>query len=180
MKPELPPGWKMSGQMEQGEEGTTHYQAMLTTPQVRFSQVKKVLPRAHIEVARNKKALALYCHKEDTRVAEVPDVKSEFVDMFKYQDMVADKWDTEEFEEWVAERVKRCRPFCTNELALEYVDYLVAQDIEKGQRAVEFIAINPMWRSSWKKFWRSIIVRRDARNDALRQTQDSAESVDTS
>lgn len=170
----------MTGQMEIGEQQTPHYQGMLKTPQVRFSQVQKVLPRAHIEVARNKTGLQNYVHKPETRLSEVPDIKSEFVDMYKYQDMVADNWDSQEFEEWVAERVKRARPFDMNELALEYVDYLVAQDIEKGQRAVEFIAINPMWRSSWKKFWRSIIVRRDARNDTSRKEEDGAEGVGTS
>lgn len=73
MEPELPPCWKLTGQLESGEEGTTHYQGMLSTPQVRFSAVKKVFQRAHIELARNKAALAKYVHKDDTRIAEVSD-----------------------------------------------------------------------------------------------------------
>lgn len=64
-------GWKVYGQLEQGEAGTPHYQLMLTTPQVRFSAVKKAFPRAHIEIARDRKALEKYVAKEDTRVASL-------------------------------------------------------------------------------------------------------------
>lgn len=56
------------GQLEQGEAGTRHIQGFLKTQQVRFSQVKKAFPRAHIEVARNPAALAKYVVKEDTRI----------------------------------------------------------------------------------------------------------------
>ena len=59
-------GWKVEGQLERGEQGTEHYQLILRTPQVRFSAVKQVFPRAHIEVARNVGALTAYVHKEDT------------------------------------------------------------------------------------------------------------------
>lgn len=57
------------GQLEVGESGTPHIQGLLRTTQVRFAQVKKLFPRAHIEVARNVNALAKYVQKEDTRVA---------------------------------------------------------------------------------------------------------------
>lgn len=57
------------GQLERGESGTPHIQGLLRTTQVRFAQVKKLFPRAHIEVARNANALAKYVQKEDTRVA---------------------------------------------------------------------------------------------------------------
>ena len=50
----LPAKWTIIGQMEKGKDGTPHYQAMLTTPQVRFSAIKKVYPRAHIELAKTK------------------------------------------------------------------------------------------------------------------------------
>lgn len=64
-------GWKVYGQLEKGCEGTEHYQLMVTTPQVRFAAVKKAFPRAHIELARDKKALAKYVQKEDTRIGEI-------------------------------------------------------------------------------------------------------------
>lgn len=67
-------GWVLLGQLEKGEvNGVTHIQAMLKTPQVRFSAVKKAFPRAHIEVARNPDALREYVTKEETKVGELPE-----------------------------------------------------------------------------------------------------------
>lgn len=60
------------GQIEQGEQGTRHIQAMLTTKKVRFSQVKRALPRAHIEPAHSPIALAKYVQKEATRIERLP------------------------------------------------------------------------------------------------------------
>jgi len=152
----LPAHWKLQGQLEKGElNGTLHYQGMLKTPQVRFSAVKRVFPKAHIEVARNESALKKYVNKEDTRVASVQNIPT----VFEYQGIIADKWDQNEYE-------KRWQRAITNggvpnpdDVAMIYLDDLVAQDIESGRRGAEFIAINPMWRSSWKRFWRSIIKR---------------------
>lgn len=155
LNPSFPPGWKMVGQIEVGAEGTEHYQGMLTTPQVRFSAVKKMLPRANIQVARNRAALAKYVHKEDTRVRAVPDIQSDIPTLFVYQEEIATRWDHEEFMERVDANI--AKPI--DDIAMLYLDSLVAEDIEKGLRGVEYIAINPMWRASWKKFWRSIIRR---------------------
>lgn len=55
-------------QDEIGEEGTPHIQGAVQTTQVRFSAMKKWLPRAHIEVARNKQALLNYVEKTETAV----------------------------------------------------------------------------------------------------------------
>lgn len=65
-----PPSWVKNCvyQDELGSEGTLHIQGCLQTAQVRFSQVKKFLPRAHIELARNREALLQYVKKEDTAV----------------------------------------------------------------------------------------------------------------
>lgn len=158
---ELPAGWSLTGQKECGAEGTEHYQGMLRTPQVRFAAVKKVLKRAHIEVAKNPKALEKYVHKEDTRTAEVADRSSNIPTLFEYQDIIAALWQWDEYRELVeAPANSLTNP---NELAMRYVDSLVAYDIETNlRRGAEFIGINPMWRSSWKLFWRSIIRRRDA------------------
>jgi len=147
------PGWKLKGQYEVGENGTRHFQGMLKTPQVRFAAVKKVFPRGHIEVARNPEALAKYVQKEDTRVdvytpGDVPTI-------FQYQGEVASAWSHDEWNE-IKENVLEERH---DDLAMSYIDTLVRRDIERGRRGCEWIAINPMWRSSWKKFWRSIIKR---------------------
>lgn len=156
------PGWKLEGQFEVGEEGTPHFQGCLRTPQVRFSAVKRAFPRAHIEVARDRVALQRYVHKEDTRVAAyVPD---DIPSMFRLQEMVAAKWDPQVWDEWWEAAFNRpvtasSRPPDIDEEAMKYLDVIVAGMIEAGQRGAEFIAINPMWRSSWKRFWRSIITR---------------------
>lgn len=160
LSPTFPPGWKMEGQIEKGEQtGTPHYQGMLCTPQVRFSAVKKLFPRARIEVARNKKALQQYVHKEDTRVSEVPTIVSNIPTLFDYQHTVARKWDDDEWRGFADRRLEESPKMDLGDIALEYVDSIVALDIQNGVCGVEYIAINPMWRSAWKKFWRSMIIR---------------------
>lgn len=144
------PGWKLSGQYEEGKEtGKKHFQGMLQTPQVRFSAIKRVFPGAHIEPARDRAALAKYTSKEETRVAtyEAAGVPS----LFDYQDTIAGLWDVEEFGRRRSDDayLKRYK-YDVGDLALAYVDELVASEIVKGQRGIEFIGINPMWRSSWK------------------------------
>lgn len=170
----LPARWKLEGQLERGAEGTEHYQGMLNTPQVRFAAVKKVFPRAHIEVARNKVALAKYVHKEETRVAAVEAIPT----LFEYQTIVANLWDEEVFKsrwnEAVARATANSVPYI-DDVAMCYIDGIVADDIESGRRGAEFIAINPMWRSSWKKFWRSIINRHASSQQAVYETPASGE-----
>jgi len=151
----LPAKWRLVGQLEKGEEGTLHYQGMITTPQVRFSAVKKVFPRAHIEVARNKQALQKYVQKEETRVATVKTIPT----LFEYQTIIAEKWVDEEFRAIGNRRIEANIFTDWDDVAMLYLDKLVSKDIESGRRGAEFIAINPLWRSSWKKFWSSIIKR---------------------
>lgn len=150
----------MTGQIEKGDEmGTEHYQGMVTTPQVRFSAVKKVFPRAHIEVARNKSALQNYVHKDDTRLEQVADRQSKIPTLFDYQHTIAGRWDQAEWLEFADRRMNDDAKLSVDDVALEYVDRMVALDIEAGVCGVEYIAINPMWRSAWKKFWRSMVAR---------------------
>lgn len=152
--------WVMKGQIEKGAEGTLHYQGMLMTPQVRFSAVKKLLPRAHIEVAKNKVALEKYVSKTDTRVSTVEDVTSNIPTLFDYQHTIALKWDDIEFAQFCdGYEESEFAKLGINEVAVRYVDKLVERDIEAGVNGVEYIAINPMWRSAWKRFWKSMIAR---------------------
>jgi len=167
----LPAGWKIEGQMEVGENGTPHYQAMLTTPQVRFSAVKKIYQRAHIEPARTKQGLTKYVHKEGTRTGEVEARVSNIPTLFDYQHTIAGKWNDEEFI------ALRCDPVhdkkTPGEKALEYVDILVERDILAGVCGVEYIAINPMWRSAWKRFWRAMVERERQKAPADERQTDS-------
>jgi len=173
ISPTLPPGWKQTGQMEEGKEGTPHFQGMVTTPQVRFSAVKKVYPRAHIELARNRQALDSYVHKDDTRVADVADRQSNIPTLFDYQHTVARKWDDDEWRGFLDRRLEESPKMSVGDIALDYVDSIVAIDIENGVCGVEYIAINPMWRSAWKKFWRSMVAR-ERMSTANRDVVDSA------
>lgn len=156
----LPAKWMLSGQLEKGEEeGTVHYQGMLTTPQVRFSAVKKQFPRAHIEVAKNRSALSKYVHKDDTRLQVVQDNVSNIPTLFDYQHTVASKWNEEDFVKMRNGIISQEPNKCEGDIALLYIDSIVEQDIIDGVLGIEYIAINPMWRSSWKKFYRGIILR---------------------
>lgn len=175
LKPELPAGWRMEGQIEEGAEGTEHYQGMVNTPQVRFSAVKKVFPRAHIELAKNRKALEKYVHKSETRVAEVSNVVSNIPTLFAYQHTIAARWDDDEYDGFVLTKKKslddtELGKLTGGDYAMEYVDYLVGLDIEKGICGIEYIAINPMWRSAWKKFYRQLVARE--RTAELKSQQD--------
>lgn len=81
---ELPPKWKLEGQLEDcPETGKPHYQGMLHTPQVRWTQVKKQYPKAHIEVCRDPVALQKYVHKTRTRHQTVDKTVSDIVDHSK-------------------------------------------------------------------------------------------------
>ena len=154
LKFQFPPGWKMEGQIELGNEGTQHYQGMLKTPQVRFSAIKKYIPRAHIEKARSAAALEAYVHKTDTRVAEVPAYKS--LTVFGLMDMVIAKWDDEGFTSY-CELYKKESP---EDLYIKYSDMIIRKLIEDGaEGGIEYVAINPMWRSAWLKFGSAMVKR---------------------
>ena len=96
-KTDLPEGWRLEGQLEIAPDtGRKHYQGLLHTPQVRFSTVKKVYPKAHIEKCRDKAALRKYVHKAETR-APVPlraaamNFTKFFEDVFEYTYRQTDK-----------------------------------------------------------------------------------------
>jgi len=156
------PGWKLEGQYEQGEEGTRHFQGMLTTPHIRWSAVKRQFPRAHIEIGRNRAALSVYVKKEEIRVGDYATEVNK--NMFQAQAMIAGDWDQEEYDDmWnlhVAIRLKRGKtPDDPSDIAMKYLDELVDRRIRKGERGLEMTAVNPVWRSSWKRFYASIIYR---------------------
>lgn len=64
-------GWTWTGQLEQGDSGTAHYQFCLNTNrQVRWSAVKKVFPQCHIEKTKNIKKAESYVKKVDSRLVD--------------------------------------------------------------------------------------------------------------
>ena len=162
---QLPAGWELKGQKEMCPKTLKeHFQGMLTTPQCRFAAVKKVFPLAHIEKARKPTALAQYVKKEDTRLVSIPDRKSNIPTLWDYSEHVAREWDAMAFGEFrqnfydtatEQEIVKTT----DDDLALRYVDSIIDRHIRNGMFGVEFIGINPMFRASWKKFWRAMVDR---------------------
>lgn len=163
---ELPAKWKLEGQYEEGAEGTRHFQGMLSTPQVRFSAVKKVFPRSHIEVARNKKALEQYVKKEDTRVGEFETKVSEIPSWYEYSNELAKRFKLSEYAQKIREyQAKDIFDYESyGNLRLKMVDEMIAEDIESGRKGIEWIGVNPNFRQAWKRFGEAI-ARREQRSD---------------
>jgi len=161
-------GWKVEGQKEKGENGTEHYQLMVKTPQVRFSSVKKMFPRAHIEPARNIVALAQYVAKESTRVGDLPNQQSLYPSLSRYWELVLEELDARNYVNWtyITDEESRwecdiwwkeCpRPFSADPLLA--LDWATQKLIYKGYR-VEGIACNPSTRLAWKKFHSALLCR---------------------
>lgn len=59
-----------AAQLERGEQGTEHIQAMFGGKKFRFDSLKNLFPGAHIEQAKHPRAAFEYCCKEDTRLGE--------------------------------------------------------------------------------------------------------------
>jgi len=157
-------GWGVEGQIERGEEGTEHYQLLVRTPQVRFSAVKKVFPTAHIELARNVKALEAYVHKEDTRIETMKSVEVTFLTY----PMVRNKFYT-----WFVDQYGAGSRYDHDE-CLAFWDRFIGLSIEEGMEC-DLIGMNPQNRGCIAKYWRSYI----AREVGKRQTEERSQSSQT-
>lgn len=154
-------GWKVYGQLEKGESGTPHYQLCVTTPQVRFSAMKKAFPRANIQVARDKMALMKYVQKEDTRVGELPS-SPEFVTPNKLM-----SWYGEYYDQVVSLHGEDRLPL------LDIFDTMIKQKIMEGFY-VESYGANPQIRAQIKQYGKAIAFReRLLRRQKDRQTTES-------
>lgn len=161
-------GWKVEGQKEKGESGTEHYQLMVKTPQVRFSSVKKMFPRAHIEPARNIAALTQYVVKESTRVGDLPTQQSLYPSLSRFWELLAEELNAMEFLNWnyLVEPTTRSSsevwwketPRSVLKDPLIALDWATEALIHKGYR-VEGIACNPSTRLAWKKFHSALLCR---------------------
>jgi len=154
-------GWTVTGQEEMGGENP-HYQLMVQTPQVRFSAVKKMFPTGHIEIARNRQALAKYVTKEDTRVGSLPEHDEKYVTASRLWDMiyiVNEKqalWDKTDFDNVRCYKDSEQQALERDPLA--FFDKMIGYFIRQGY-FVDMLACNPAIRSFWKKFWRDILAR---------------------
>jgi len=153
-------GWKVEGQLEKGENGTPHYQLMVKTPQIRFGSIKKAFPRAHIEIARNMKALSEYVHKEDTKIGSLP-----LND--KYPSLTA-LWEL--FDQYL--RTDHQSIPDGEEERLVLFDRFIGLYIELGYH-IETMGVNPQIRSAVKKYLPSLIFRaKKIRRQTDRQTDE--------
>lgn len=155
-------GWKVYGQLEVGANGTPHYQLMVTTPQVRFSALKKVFPRAHIEVARDRRALEKYVSKEDTRVASLTISQDKYPTHSKLME-----WYGEFFTSYGEEHGG-----VDDREYLKIFDLMCNQKIREGYY-VETFAVNPQIRSAIQRFGRAINFRERVRRQTDRQTTEN-------
>jgi len=175
-------GWKVEGQLEKGIEGTPHYQMKVTTPQVRFSALKKAFPRGHIEVCRDPVALGKYVTKEATRVAELPTGQAAYPSLSRFWELIYQHYNTEDRQGWDCLSLEETAKFYDEALDEEFTRTpLVVLDratrvlISNGFH-VESLAANPSTRSMWKLYSRELIARSAklslARDAAALETED--------
>lgn len=161
-------GWTVTGQLEQGAEGTPHYQLLVKTPQVRFSAVKKAFPRAHIELARNVKALETYVAKDDTRIGKLPSSSEKYPSLAKFWHLVCKKYDAV-----ILSHSHRCE---TPSTLMANFDKVVGHLIEEGYH-IETMAVNPQMRACWKNYSNAIFDRCNLEDS---QTDSQAELISQS
>lgn len=181
-------GWQVIGQLEQGENGTPHYQLAVKTPQVRFSALKKMFPRAHIEIARAPPALLNYVVKEATRVGDLPTQQDKYPSLSKYWDLVfrhlngldKDGLDYVALEEGKVRFFSEHREKLYREAPLKMLDEATRSLIIAGYH-VEGIGCNPNTRSQWKICGDAILLRSyEALKNVTIQTQQDAYDDQTS
>jgi len=153
-------GWKVEGQLEQGEEGTKHYQLMVRTPQTRFSAMKKMFPTAHIEIARNVDALREYVNKEETRTGSLPAQNDKYPSVTKMWELF---WDHIPLKDWFTGTDADINQYASDlpvgeKARLQYLDETGAWLIKSGYY-IEQHLVNPQVRSSFQKFAKELCVR---------------------
>lgn len=180
-------GWvkEWKGQLEQGENGTPHIQAYLKTDNVKFSMIKKALPRSHIEVARNAVALRQYVVKPETRIGQLnqirtgglPEIQKELVrvalenlqhkgNWCYYQpsnyDVKRKMWSFTKIvldsEITIEECVDKNTEYL-EQMKNHFFDNAVNNLIRIGYYAVEMFGTNPLTRNAVLKYFGSIIIR---------------------
>lgn len=163
------------GQIEKGEEGTPHIQGYLRTDSVRFSQIKKLFPRAHIEVAKNAIATKQYCQKTDTRVEKLVTTElNTSIHQAVYEETINwwrhNKLSTEENGNFTARDEVKSREwaisvglpqcgFLSESIREKIYDTAISNMIISGVKHIEFIAVNNLTRSAFKKYFPALIIR---------------------
>jgi len=166
----LPAQWAIEGQEEKGKEsGKLHFQLYLKTPHIRGSQVAKVFPRCHIEIATNPFALEQYVHKEDTRVGE-----------FRTIETKSPQWHIviTKFMEWFLEQYPDypITPEPSKEFKLKQWDEFIIQSIIDGMR-IDVLGVNPQYRACVDQYWRGYITKVSVARSAGQTDRQTAENI---
>lgn len=171
-------GWEVVGQIEEGDNGTPHYQlAVNTKSQQRFSALKKVFPRGHIEAARKPLALRTYVKKEETRIAELPNSERYVNSQKRLWELVTDELYRAPKEHRIS--MTSLEPWWVQSFdPIEALEYAGDQLIRKGYYCVESLIVNPQTKSAWKLFWNALIHRVELDRQTDRQTEESSCVVD--
>jgi len=152
--------WGVQGQIEEGKEGTPHYQLLVKTPQVRFSALRKVFPTGHIEKARNLKALELYVHKDEGRIETMKTIERKFVQFPEVR---------KKFFQWVIEEGYEQVSDYDRKLAIwdQFIGLSIRERIE-----CDVIGVNPQYRSIIQKYWNDnvYVAQEDRQANIDRQT----------
>ena len=153
------------GQLEIGEEGTPHLQLMLKTKSMKFSAVKKLFPRAHIEVATNPGGLQTYVHKPETRLATI--ATTQVATVATFNNSLTRYFETEDsVTEWVNNQLEGLDEQVVDKyrltMGITLLDHIANLLIREGYYGVEYIASNPSVRSAWKLYYKSIVYRQYA------------------
>lgn len=161
-----------------GENGTPHLQLMVNTrTQQRFTALKKVFPRGHIEIARNPKALKQYVHKEETRVADLSVSDRYVTSQKRLWELVIDYLEGCNADKKYRIVIGESLPYSERFDALEALDHAVDHIIRQGYHGVESMAVNPQVRSAWQKFCWAIVVRRQQDRQTDRQAEIFSQEV---
>jgi len=163
---------RAEGQLEQGESGTVHIQGMVVTEYGKFWQkLCDALPRAHVEVAKNKFALQQYVHKTDTRIGTVETVERPATRIATQEDLqneivmqVRTIAPSKYPERWAASEgdlqvFMQHHGFVVRSDADWWIDQAVNALIRRGYFGVEFTMANNQIRSAFKRYLDSIIIR---------------------
>jgi len=173
-------GWKVEGQLEQGTEGTPHYQLLVRTPQVRFSAVKKAFPRAHVEKARNVVALQQYVVKSDTRLSALPTLQESYPSMSRLWDLITTYLNEQPFySRHIYEQRIRILGLVSEEreeLVMNMFDAAISYLIRQGYN-VESMAVNPQVRSAWKRYYSPLFERAAKKSSDNFQTASQSDTA---
>lgn len=150
---------ELSGQLEEGEEGTPHIQGMIRTEYGRwFNQLRAALPRAHIEPAKNSVALAKYVQKSETRVGSIPTarVATQATLQERVYVLMSMKRTEEDgpMRDYIRENAVSIRA-----RADEIIDEGVRSLIVDGYFGIEFVMSNNQVRGAFRRYLPEILMR---------------------